>query len=101
MAQAPTRIHADTQRGRLELAWPDGRQVVMPYPWLRSECRCAACVDEWTGRRILDPATIPDDIVIKGIEPVGNYAIKIVWSDGHDTGLFTWKRLAELEPPSP
>jgi DUF971 family protein len=32
------------------------------------------------------------------MSPVGNYALKIVWSDGHDTGLFTWERLAALDP---
>jgi DUF971 family protein len=49
-----------------------------------------------TGRKLLDPATIPDDIRPLAIQPVGNYAIQIEWSDGHGSGLFTWATLRAI-----
>ena len=53
-------------------------------------------MNEWTGERMLDPATIPADITIEKMEQVGGYAIRIHWSDGHNSGLYTWKRLRKL-----
>ena len=81
------------ERGEFEIAWPGARVVVIPAFTLRDLCPCAGCIEEGTGRKLLDPATIPDDIRPLSIEPVGSYAIKIHWSDGHDTGLYTWKTL--------
>jgi DUF971 family protein len=44
----------------------------------------------------LDVDSIPDDIAPTAIELCGNYALRIDWSDGHSTGLYTWQRLAEI-----
>lgn len=93
-----------TERGELRLAWPGGRVAVVPAFAMRDACPCAGCVEEGTGRKILDPRTIPADVQVGGIDPVGNYAIKIRWSDGHDTGIYTWTYLRRLtldEQPSP
>ena len=57
---------------------------------------CARCVDEITGERIVDVEGIDQEIGIDGMELVGNYALKIRWSDGHDTGLYTWEHLRRL-----
>jgi len=57
---------------------------------------CARCVDEITGLRILDIDGIKPEIVINEMSLVGNYALKIRWSDGHDTGLYTWDHLRRL-----
>jgi len=54
---------------------------------------CAHCVDEITGERIVDVEGIDPDISIREMQLVGNYALKIRWSDGHDTGLYTWAHL--------
>lgn len=54
------------------------------------------CIDEFTGERILDPVTIPPDIAPVELSFTGNYALKIRWSDGHDTGLYTWNLLESL-----
>ncbi len=78
------------------LSWPGGKQVSLPSRALREACPCAGCVEEFTGKKLLDPATIPADIRPDRIEPVGNYAVRFVWSDGHDTGLYTWRTLREL-----
>jgi len=53
-----------------------------------------------TGERILDPADVPDDLTITDMSLVGNYAIQFVFSDGHDTGIYTWEALATM-PEAP
>jgi len=93
---APVDIKANTQALELNITWPGGRVDRFHFVELRASCPCASCVDEWTGERILNPASIPRDIRIAAMQLVGNYALKIAWSDGHDTGLFTWKKLREL-----
>lgn len=82
-----------TSDGQLRILWQGGREVKVPFKVVRDHCPCAQCVEEWTGRKMLDPASIPDDIRPLAIEAVGNYAVKITWSDGHDSGLYTWDTL--------
>jgi DUF971 family protein len=84
------------ERHELEIAWPGGPRVVVPPMQLRDACPCAGCIEEGTGRKVLDPATIPADIRPLAVEPVGNYAIHIQWSDGHSTGIYTWQTLREV-----
>ena len=50
---------------------------------LRLRCRCAACVEELTGRKMLRDETVPLDVAPVEIAPVGNYAVSIRWTDGH------------------
>lgn len=66
-----------------ELEYPDGRIVEIVPSDLRKACRCAACIDEMTGAPLLDPNSVPDDIFPQKVEPVGNYAVSIHWSDDH------------------
>jgi DUF971 family protein len=80
----------------LLLLWHDGLQRQLRYLSLRAECMCARCVDEITGERILDVEGLDPEITINEMELVGNYALKIRWSDGHDTGLYTWVHLRRL-----
>jgi DUF971 family protein len=98
MNPPPSDIKARREPRRLELTWPDGTVQALPFKFLRCACTCAGCVHEFTGERLLDPATVPEDISIASLELVGNYALKITWTDGHDTGLYTWERLAALDP---
>ena len=69
-------------------------------PWLpaavRRACRCAACVDERTGRPRLDPASVSEAIAPTSVAEQGNYAVAITWSDGHASGIFTYAQLGEL-----
>ncbi len=83
----------------LRVVWNDGTRD-FPFVFLRGECQCASCVNEWTGERMLDPAMLPGDIAIERMELVGSYAVRVYWSDGHQSGLYTWERLRELMPPS-
>ena len=94
--EVPTNLLNQKERGCLQVIWPDERKVDLPFHGLRCACTCAQCVHEITGEQLLDPATVPDDIHIQSMNLVGNYALKIYWSDGHDTGLYTWRRFAEL-----
>jgi DUF971 family protein len=92
---APRDLQAVRADGVLHVAWAD-RADALQFRFLRGECGCAQCVNEWTGERMLDLTTIPADISIERMDLVGNYAVRIYWTDGHYTGLYTWERLREL-----
>ena len=80
----------------LKVEWRDGIVSHYPFLGLRDACPCASCVDELTGRKVLDKTSIPGDIHIKKADYVGNYAIRIDWSDGHDTGIYSFRFLRDL-----
>jgi DUF971 family protein len=84
-----------TEGGALRIAWPGGPEATVPALRLRDLCPCAECVEEGTGRKLLDPATIPADIRPTEVAAVGNYAIQITWSDGHSTGIYSWRTLRD------
>ncbi len=84
---------------RLSLAWDDGATTSASAQVLRQQCPCAGCVDEWTNQRTLDPAKVPADTRIVSVQPVGNYALTFVFSDGHGTGIYPWTLLRELTQP--
>jgi len=63
---------------------------------LRCACPCALCVDEHSGDRLLDPKTVPGDIQIESLQSVGRYAVGILWSDGHRTGIYPYDLLNRL-----
>ncbi len=77
----------------VHVTWADGHRSVYTNKQLRGACPCAGCVNELTGERMLDPASVRADIRADGISPVGRYAVRIHWSDGHATGLYTFARL--------
>lgn len=81
--------------GEIRIAWSGGPEVAIPAARLRDLCPCASCVEEGTGRKLLDPTTIPADIRPEQILAVGNYAVQIHWSDGHSTGIYSWQTLRE------
>ncbi len=90
-----------TARGELRIVWPGGPEVLVPAAQLRDQCPCASCIEEGTGRKLLDPATIPADIRPLEVKGVGNYAIQIQWSDGHGSGIYTWATLRRASGLSP
>ena len=93
MSPAPQSLRALKDVGMLEIAWSDGAVYRLPFKLVRSECPCAQCIHEITGERILKPEWIPDDIHPTELGYSGNYALRVVWSDGHASGIFTWERL--------
>src|SRR5882724_8584295 len=99
MANAPANIRAHQADQILELVWDESRTERLPYRFVRAQCPCASCRNEWTGERILDPSTIRADLKLDGMEPIGNYAIRLGWNDGHSSGLYTWETLERLALP--
>jgi Mrp family chromosome partitioning ATPase/DUF971 family protein len=80
----------------VSVTWPDGVVVTVPHRTLRLNCQCASCVDEFTNEQRLDPATVSESIRPLSMAPVGNYGVSINWSDGHDSGIFSFNRIREL-----
>lgn len=80
----------------ITVVWRDGRTDVLRARDVRLACRCARCVDEMTGRPLLDPASVPADLAALERKPVGNYATQFLWSDGHRTGLYPHELLRAL-----
>ena len=84
--------------GRLAILWDDGHEAVYePLP-LRLACKCAHCEDEWTGERRLVASSVPPDVRMEGLSPVGRYGYQFRWSDGHSAGIYTFDRLRWLCP---
>jgi DUF971 family protein len=80
----------------LAVTWADGHRSVYDVRALRLACGCAECVDEWTGEGRLEEAAVPAGVRPVRISPVGRYAIQIAWSDGHESGIYPFRRLRAL-----
>jgi ATP-binding protein involved in chromosome partitioning len=78
------------------LKWKDGRSQTLAPADLRRACPCALCVNEVTGLAILDPNSVEDDIQILDMQPVGNYAYRLLFSDTHDSGIYRLELLRKL-----
>ena len=94
-AVEPREIMQEGDEG-LRITWADGRVCHYTAPALRRACPCAQCVNEWTGDRMLKPETINDELQISEIAIVGRYALNFRWSDGHETGIYSFRLLREL-----
>jgi ATP-binding protein involved in chromosome partitioning len=82
---------------QLRVSWNDGSEATYPYDFLRNHCPCAVCVDEWTGERKSLVLLLPSNFRPMRMDPVGNYAVQISWSDGHNTGIYSFRYLRELD----
>lgn len=74
----------------LGIMWTDGQSGKYDVVELRRKCPCAVCVDEWTHERKLKDADVADTVRPLQIDSVGRYALKIEFSDGHKTGIYTF-----------
>lgn len=92
----PTSLRALRDQQVFEFEWPAAPKTRVAFRDLRLLCPCAACVDEFTGERIVNPAMVPADVAPVGMKYSGNYALKVTWSDGHDTGIYSWDYLTKL-----
>ncbi len=81
----------------LVLRWADATEQRLADRDLRLACPCAQCRDEMTGAQLLEPQSVPLDTRITRIWSVGNYALGIAFSDGHDSGIFTFKSLRAMQ----
>lgn len=80
------------------VTWDDGHESVYPSRYLRGMCGCAVCVAEWTGERKVTEEMVAADVHALGVQAMGNYAIQISWSDGHQTGIYPFERLRGICP---
>jgi DUF971 family protein len=79
----------------LAIKWSDESESKYTAAELRRVCPCASCRDEWTGEKILDEQQISDDLTFTAMSIVGRYALNFVFSDNHDTGIFSFEYLRE------
>jgi ATP-binding protein involved in chromosome partitioning len=77
----------------VRFVWDEGVEDLYSARELRIKCTCANCQHEGTGARLLDPATVSEDIVVSDMNLMGNYGVGIHFSDGHTTGIFRFKEL--------
>lgn len=89
--------YAAFPNGEIGVVWTDGHESYYTGRDLRVACTCATCVEEMTGKKLLDPSRIASDIRATEIKPVGRYGLGIRFSDGHDTGIYAFERLRALD----
>lgn len=92
----PEEIGPSADETKLRIVWKDGVESEYVPRYLRQLCPCAGCVDEMTGIRTLDPDSVGEGVYPTAIHYVGRYALQLVWSDGHDTGFYTFEYLREI-----
>jgi len=85
-----------TPEGGVTVEWTDGEVSDYGAKFLRVNCACAECVEEWTQRPLLNPATVAADIAAEDFLMVGKYAVQFLWSDGHFTGIYPFDMLHKL-----
>jgi len=94
----PVRLRFQAGAGRLVAEYDDGAVVTVPYTRLRAESPSAEVQGHGRGPKPPAPV-VADDITVTKAEPVGRYAVRIHFSDGHSSGLFTWAYLRALADP--
>jgi DUF971 family protein len=82
----------------LEIKWEDGHVSLYSFRYLRQNCSCAGCVEEWTGKKILEKEAVPLDLLGIKVETTGNYALSFAFSDHHDTGIYHFDHLRGICP---
>lgn len=93
-ASPPAEIRLHQASRVLELVYADGTSLRLPFEFLRVHSPSAETRGHGAGQEVLQ--TGKRDVGIVSLEPVGSYAIQPVFSDGHDTGLYSWSYLREL-----
>jgi len=97
----PTDLKLNRDEQTLRICWRDGRESVFDGAMLRKRCPCATCRSERDAQAgqllpILKHPP-PSDVRIVSAKLVGNYAIQLFWSDGHDTGIFDFQFLRSID----
>jgi DUF971 family protein len=91
----PTDLAFDKD-GQLLVRWDDGKESRFAPKWLRARCPCAECVEEWSGKRVVGDGQVREDVRPRGMNQIGRYAMQIEWTDGHNTGIYSWDYLLKL-----
>ncbi|MCA9549768.1 MAG: DUF971 domain-containing protein [Myxococcales bacterium] len=91
-----TEVRLDRDNGRVLITWDDESRLQYYLDDLRNQCPCASCQGHSPGE--VEPPQVKGALLMN-IAEVGNYALKFTWSDGHDTGIYTWSYLAKIGQP--
>lgn len=83
---------------KIEIDWTDGHTTRFTPAELRGLCPCAQCVNELTGVRTIDPTAVSSDLRQSDVAMIGNYAISMRFSDGHHTGIYSFRYLRDNDP---
>jgi DUF971 family protein len=106
-ATDPAEIAVSREKRQVRIRWRDGHDSVYTFDLLRAECPCALCNDRRNtqsasaspGLAVLSgPVIRPGEIQATAAKPVGRYAINFVWSDGHDSGIYSYTYLRGMCP---
>ncbi|HEY0281294.1 MAG TPA: DUF971 domain-containing protein [Rhizomicrobium sp.] len=90
----PTELRLDGAKTKLTVSFENGERYELPAEYLRVESPSAEVQGHSPEQKQI--VTGKEEVKIVGLEPVGNYAVRIVFDDGHDTGLYSWDYLGEL-----
>ena len=100
----PTAIRLDKKRRVLEIPWDDGQSSEYAWDSLRAACPCAGCrgghanMGDTPDMDVFALTPVPS-FKLDRVAMSGNYALKLYWSDGHSTGIYSWEYLRALQPP--
>lgn len=94
MSAVPTEIRLRSKSRLLTVAFDDGAQFDLPFQYLRVYSPSAEVMGHGPGQEVLQKGK--ENVVITAVEPVGHYAVRLVFDDGHDSGLYRWQYLYEL-----
>ncbi len=104
----PTEITVSREAREMHIRWQDGHESRYGFDLLRRECPCALCNDEREKRTaaprglglavLSGPVVRAGEIQVTEVKPVGRYAVNFVWSDGHDSGIYSYTFLRDLCP---
>lgn len=92
---SPLQIQEESDR-EISIVWSDDAETKYDAAQLRRACPCASCVNEWTGEKILKDENISDETSFSNVSLVGRYALNFQFSDGHETGIYTFPYLRKL-----
>ena len=100
-ATRPRNITIDRGAATLNIVWADGYASDYPLRWLRANCPCATCREQRREAQaqtdlLTLSSTPPPSAEIANAELVGNYAVRLVWTDGHDSGIYAYAALREI-----
>ena len=106
-ARTPAKVRVKKTEGTgVEIAWADGHHSQWSFAWLRNACPCATCHEarEKEGRLPGEPKPRPQTLLnlyeapARPVEvtPVGNYALRFKWNDGHESGIYSWEYLRRV-----
>jgi DUF971 family protein len=106
-AMTPQKVRVMKTEGTgVAIEWKDGHASEWNFAWLRNACPCATCHEEreQSGRKPGEPKPKPQTLLVMyeppvrplEVTPVGKYAVKFKWTDGHESGIYSWEYLRRV-----